>query len=177
MGAEASPDRAALGVDAAMMLYADILRRIEPEPNSGCWLWTGCASPKGYGIVMERPKRVLIHRRMWEIANGVSIPSGLLVCHRCDTPACINPDHLFLGTHGDNVRDMYRKGRQPRLNILKAQAVAAERYRNRTHCKNGHEFKPGTTRWEERNGGGVRVCLSCRNYLARQRYARRMANA
>ena len=74
-----------------------------PEPNTGCWLWLGFISPDGYGTR-------LAHRRAWELARG-PIPDGMLVCHRCDVRHCVNPDHLFLGTHLDNMRDMIRKGR------------------------------------------------------------------
>jgi hypothetical protein len=75
-----------------------------PEPNTGCLLWTGGYG--GYG----RFRRLVAHRYSWERAFGV-IPAGMLVCHKCDTPACVNPDHLFLGTDLDNARDKITKGR------------------------------------------------------------------
>ena len=84
-----------------------------PEPNSGCWLWFGAGDDLGYGNLWGNNKLTKVHRLQWERFNGY-IPSGLEVCHKCDTPACINPDHLFLGTHKENMRDSVLKGRNAR---------------------------------------------------------------
>lgn len=70
----------------------------------------GGKSGDGYGAFWFGRKRVGTHRVAWLLCNG-PIPSGLHVLHRCDTPACVNPDHLFLGTHQDNMRDRDAKGR------------------------------------------------------------------
>jgi hypothetical protein len=90
-----------------------LFQRSMPEPNTGCLLWIGTTPCRhGYGRirVIGRTSPVLVHRIAFELAHG-PIPAGMKVCHCCDTPACLNPDHLFLGTQRDNLRDMYDKGR------------------------------------------------------------------
>lgn len=79
----------------------------EPVPESGCWLATTWWDEDGYG---RTTNCTFLHRKSYEIAFG-SIPDGLQVCHKCDTPPCCNPDHLFIGTNQDNRDDMARKGR------------------------------------------------------------------
>lgn len=94
---------------------ADIERRLNersiPVPGPGCWIWIGRTSTNGYGrIGIGRNKQYAAHRVSWEHYRG-PIPAGMIVCHKCDTPLCINPNHLFIGTHADNARDRDRKGR------------------------------------------------------------------
>jgi hypothetical protein len=88
-----------------------LLEHIIPEPNSGCWLWTASLINKdGYGSIKVDGVTKMPHRMSYEVFKG-PIENGLLVLHKCDTPCCINPDHLFLGTSKENTHDMMRKNR------------------------------------------------------------------
>lgn len=77
-----------------------------------CWTWEGLKS-KGYGYLCHEGIYIRAHRLSYEIHNG-EIPKGLLICHHCDEPSCVNPVHLFLGTNRDNMIDALRKGRLPK---------------------------------------------------------------
>ena len=97
-----------------MTILERLLQRISVNHETGCWFWTGCCNRSGYGMITISSKLCKIvsyvHRVMWEEKFG-KIPDGLYVCHHCDNPPCINPDHLFLGTHQDNMDDGKKKGR------------------------------------------------------------------
>jgi hypothetical protein len=82
------------------------------QKTNGCWLWIGATLPKGYGYWHVAGRRVYAHRYVWTITFG-KIPESLFVCHHCDTPSCVRPSHLFVGTAKDNMTDMWRKGRGP----------------------------------------------------------------
>lgn len=90
--------------------------KVDTGATGGCWLWTGAKNEKGYGVIGRGGRgsgNEKAHRVSWMIHFG-PIPDGLFVCHKCDNPACVNPDHLFLGTNDDNVQDMVSKNRNAR---------------------------------------------------------------
>jgi hypothetical protein len=92
------------------------------KKTDSCWLWTASRTKKGYG----RFGTGRAHRASFEAANG-KIPPGKFVLHRCDVPACVNPKHLFLGTHSENMEDKYAKGRQIKLTPDKVIAIRKDR--------------------------------------------------
>lgn len=86
--------------------------KVDKTAPSGCWLWTASVNANGYGMFRvdnARPTK-LAHRFSYELAHGVN-PGQMHVCHQCDTPRCVNPAHLWLGTDADNLADMRAKGR------------------------------------------------------------------
>ena len=95
-------------------LWSRVESKLEKIPESGCWLFMGATNQFGYGRLTLCRKGVitrhLAHRVSYEHHNG-PIPPDKIVCHKCDIPSCVNPAHLFLGTHQDNVTDKMRKGR------------------------------------------------------------------
>lgn len=88
--------------------------KVHKRKGDGCWEWRAALNSAGYGVMASAPgrgaKTVKAHRYSWQMHRG-PIPKGMFVCHRCDNPKCVRPDHLFLGTSGDNHSDMVRKGR------------------------------------------------------------------
>ena len=111
-----------------------------------CWNWQG-AICVGYGSIGDNNGRRGTHRYSWELSNG-PIPKGLCVLHKCDNRQCVNPDHLFLGTKGDNNRDRVKKGRDANS--------------NKTHCSKGHEFDENNTYlYLKKDGKSHRMCKTC----------------
>ena len=133
---------------------------VEPEPNSGCWLWTGDVAHQDGRAVLTRyvdgkRRRLTAARFIWEEVNG-PILNGLWVLHKCNVAACVNPDHLYLGTHKDNMRDVVRSG--IRLGEVR-----------KTHCPRGHLYDLRYfygTRY-------TRICSTCNREKCRAYYLRK----
>jgi hypothetical protein len=86
------------------------LEKVELIPFHSCWVWTGKVNAQGYGMIWHQGVECRANRISYLIHYGVD-PGELKVCHRCDSPICVRPDHLFLGTQAENIRDMWSKGR------------------------------------------------------------------
>lgn len=159
---------------AARPLIDRILEKSIPEPNSGCWLWTGAVNLCGYGTLRtgsrtDGTRRTAIASRVsYEVFYG-EIPDGLHVLHRCDFPICINPEHLFLGTHTDNMRDMIQKGRAKLIPPMAKRGQDHHRFGHRSIvCVNGHHLGPDNLLVQN----GVRRCKVCRQKQIRANMAR-----
>lgn len=120
--------------------------------TESCWLWRGSGKRTvpggGHGEFKYQGKTTLAHRLSWAAVNG-DIPGGACVLHRCNVPRCVNPAHLYLGTHMDNAADQRRAGTaaRPSLRI--------------TACHRGHDFTPANTLVQFKGGYHRRMCRTC----------------
>lgn len=131
------------------MPRSDYLPTRPPTPlETPCREWQGAIMPGGYGAIRREGRVWRVHRWVWTLAFG-PIPEGQILMHRCDNPPCFRLSHLQLGTHGDNSRDAYAKGRR----------IVTRYWSSRTHCVNGHEFDEANTYVNDK---GHRTCRRCR---------------
>jgi len=137
--------------------YRPLIERFEekyiPEPMSGCWIWIGSCNPDGYGMINVSGKTDRAHRVSYRLFKG-EIPKGICVCHSCDKSYCCNPQHLFLGTHKENMEDRAKK---VRTNA------------SLTHCKRGHELSGYNlmNRVYKKTGKKYRNCRTCKQLYER----------
>lgn len=96
--------------DRKLTLEERFWSKVSKGSEEACWCWNGLVTEKGYGRFVAKRRVILAHRFSWSVRNG-AIPKGLLICHSCDNPPCVNPAHLWAGTVQDNNRDMLDKGR------------------------------------------------------------------
>jgi hypothetical protein len=135
-----------------------VWQRISPEPNSGCWLWTGSVNKAGYGLFWTGAAQRLAHRCSYELHVG-PIPAGLTLDHLCRVRCCVNPDHLEPVTQGDNAR------RSPIIGIR-----SGELQRSKTHCPKGHAYTGENLIIRENGWRRCRACkLGCQNVSAKTR--------
>ena len=145
-------------------LRAKFENSYHPEPNTGCWLYEKVLNSDGYGVLLPsskktakiKRKKIFAHRYSYEIYKG-QIPEKMLVCHKCDTPSCVNPDHLFLGTDQDNTDDKMKKGRN---------RPGRHTYRDMNFCTKGHELTKENIYLRLRDGS--RDCRICRTEYGRR---------
>ncbi|MFZ9715826.1 MAG: HNH endonuclease signature motif containing protein [Ilumatobacteraceae bacterium] len=136
--------------------------------TDSCWLWGGALTSHGYGSIKFLQRRWGTHRLSYTVFKG-SIPDGLMVCHSCDVRACVNPDHLWLGTNLDNQRDSESKGRAHWQNCHPSQMP-------RTHCFRGHDYSVVGFYAKVRSSGRLkRSCKECNRIDARNYRIRKSA--
>ena len=153
------------------MADADLEKRFwrDVDKSGDCWLWLGTRDKDGYGKLQFKGVKYLATRLSWQIANDAAWPEGRLACHHCDTPSCVNPAHLYAGTHSDNLRDCIERGRwvQPPRDYERAARFTT------LVCKSGHRRTAQTVAYDRR---GKIVCKPCvreagRRFQARKRSA------
>lgn len=152
----------------ARVPLADRFERLHiPEPNSGCWIWTGSLSRQGYGqirMAKTGPGQLRCASHIALELAGRPLPAGLFACHKCDNPPCVNPDHLFPGTQVDNIQDAKRKGRHSPPPIAKPGCG------KQTHCFMGHPLE-GSNLLTPPSGRKCRECLRRRKREMRERFS------
>lgn len=120
-------------------ILAQFWAKVQRADAKACWVWTGHISRRGYGYFHFQSFRVRAHRFAWWATRDGNLPDGQEVCHSCDNPACVNPDHLYLGSHQDNHLDSVRKGRKRAWGLQKLNAEQV--YQIRRWARSGFTHK------------------------------------
>jgi hypothetical protein len=128
--------------------------------TDSCWIWIGTPNRDGYGRMSVNKKQYLAHRLSYQIHKG-EISNDLCVCHTCDNPSCVNPEHLWIGTHQNNVTDKVNKNRHAKGKMLPNGS--------KTHCIYGHEFNEENTYLFN----GKRACRICRKRIDKAYYVKK----
>lgn len=143
--------------------------------NNGCWIWLGAKNRAGYGNIFAHGKYLNSHRAMLIAIHG-EIADGLLVCHACDNPSCVNPDHLFLGTQRDNMQDKKTKGRAVSGPASKSEWWTAERKKQRSEQARIYEAEKHASKASK---AGVptdwKYCPSCGSWFSRDQFYKNKA--
>lgn len=148
-------------MDADRRLLRRFVAKLRVEPE-GCWAWTAARIGTGYGAIRIGGRTHLAHRVAHEMFIG-PVPADLEVRHSCDNPPCVNPQHLLLGSHADNMLDMARRGR----------ARGGEFHAAKTHCPQGHPYDEVNTYLAPVEGRVNRQCRECKREHLRASRARR----
>jgi hypothetical protein len=126
--------------------------KVQYDPNTGCWLWQGANDGRaGYGSFRPFRRDTKAHRFSYEHFNGKQIPAGWEIDHKCNTPACVNPDHLEAVTREENMRRASKAG------LRLGGPANGRRQKERTHCPHGHSYADAYV-----NAQGHRACATCR---------------
>lgn len=125
------------------------------EKTDSCWIWRGCKDKDGYGLWTINYKQWRGHRFSFWVTHG-KINTKSMICHTCDNPSCVNPDHLYEGNATTNNRDTVNRGRYTNV------------FKERTHCFNGHLFEGENLYYDSKK----RVCKICRRIHDKNRYIR-----
>ena len=126
------------------LLLQRLMNHIDGTPKNQCWEWQGSRGKASHGQTWAYSKHILAHRLSYLLHKG-PIPEGLLVCHSCDNPPCINPKHLFLGTFQDNIDDMMKKGRHAKIKGLRGSTNGNSKLNNKQVKAIKKKLKDGVT--------------------------------